>query len=83
VEKFMERLAVSKQTKRKIYIEGFNLNKLNELDGKKQYCVEILNRFAALENLDPEVNSRQFTNISDPNQASYVPFTCKFVHCKQ
>jgi hypothetical protein len=30
---------------------SFNLKKLNEVEGKEHYCVEISNRFAALENL--------------------------------
>jgi hypothetical protein len=34
----------------------FNLKKLNEVEGKEQYCVEISNRFAALEYLDTEVD---------------------------
>jgi hypothetical protein len=34
----------------------FNLKKLNKVEGKGQYCVEILNIFAALENLDDEVD---------------------------
>jgi hypothetical protein len=33
-----------------------NLEKLNEVIGKEQYRVEISNRFAALENLDTEVD---------------------------
>jgi hypothetical protein len=37
-------------------MERFSLKKLNEVVGKKQYCVEISNRFAALENLDAEVD---------------------------
>jgi hypothetical protein len=37
-------------------MERFNLKKLNEVEGKEQYRVEILNRFAALENLDAEVD---------------------------
>jgi hypothetical protein len=37
-------------------MEGFNINKLNEVEGKEQYRVEISNRFAALENLDTEVD---------------------------
>jgi hypothetical protein len=37
-------------------MERFNLKKLNEVDGKEQYRVQISNRFAALENLDPEVD---------------------------
>jgi hypothetical protein len=33
-------------------MESFNRKKLNEVEGKNQYQVEISNRFAALENLD-------------------------------
>jgi hypothetical protein len=35
--------------------EGFNLKKLNEVECKEQYHVEVSNRFAALEDLDAEV----------------------------
>jgi hypothetical protein len=34
----------------------FDLKKLNELEGKEQYRVEISNRFTDLGNLDPEVD---------------------------
>jgi hypothetical protein len=34
----------------------FNLKKLYEAEGKEQYRVEISSRFAALENLDTEVD---------------------------
>jgi hypothetical protein len=54
VAKLRERLAVSKQTTHRIHMEKFNLKKLSEVEGKEQYCVEISNRFAALENLDTE-----------------------------
>jgi hypothetical protein len=30
-------------------MERFNLKKLNEVEGKEQYLVEVSNRFAALE----------------------------------
>jgi hypothetical protein len=40
-------------------MERFNLKKLNEVEGKEQYRVEILNRFAALENLDTEVEFKR------------------------
>jgi hypothetical protein len=33
-------------------MEKFNLKKLNEAGGKEQFCVEVSNRFAALEVLD-------------------------------
>jgi hypothetical protein len=36
-------------------MERFNLKKLNEVEGKEQYRLEVSNRFAALENLDTEV----------------------------
>jgi hypothetical protein len=36
-------------------MERFNLKKLNTVEGKEKYHVEVSNRFAALENLDAEV----------------------------
>jgi hypothetical protein len=56
VAKVRERLVVSKQTTYKIHTKRFNLKKLNEVEGKEQYHVEISNRFTALENLDDEGN---------------------------
>jgi hypothetical protein len=35
-------------------MEGFNLMKLNVVEGKEKYQVEVSNRFTALENLDDE-----------------------------
>ena len=51
VAKVSDRLAVSKQAAYKFDGERFNLRKLNELKVRKQYLIEITNRFAALENL--------------------------------
>jgi hypothetical protein len=51
-----ERLAVSKQTTHRVHVERFNLKKLKEVEDKRQYHVEISYRYAALENLDTEVN---------------------------
>jgi hypothetical protein len=36
-------------------MERFNLKKLNDAEGKEQFRVEVSNRFAALEDLDTEV----------------------------
>jgi hypothetical protein len=36
-------------------MEMFNLNKLNDVEGKEQFRVEVSNRFAALEDFDTEV----------------------------
>jgi len=55
-----ERLAGSKQEARRFYGERFNLRKLNELEVRKQYQIEIKNRFAALDN---------FSNSEDINRA--------------
>jgi hypothetical protein len=52
----METLALSKETAHRVHMERFNLKKLNEVEGKEQYCVEISSRFAALEILDNEVD---------------------------
>jgi hypothetical protein len=50
-----ERLVVNKQRSYRFHMERFNLKKLNEVEGKEQYRVEVSNRFAALEDLDAEV----------------------------
>jgi hypothetical protein len=55
VVKVRERLAVNKQRTRKFHMESFNLSKLNKVEGKEQFRVEVSNRFAALQDLDTEV----------------------------
>jgi hypothetical protein len=49
VTKVRERLAVNKQRSHRFHMERFNLNKLNDVEGKEQCRVEVSNRFAALE----------------------------------
>jgi hypothetical protein len=44
-------LAVRKQAAQKSDGERFHLRKLNDLDVRKQYQIEITNRFADLENV--------------------------------
>jgi hypothetical protein len=56
VANIREGLAVNKQISHKFHIERFSLGKLNEVDGKEQYHVQVSNRFAALEDLDAEVD---------------------------
>ena len=66
VAKVREKLAVSKQEARKFDGERFNLRKLNELKVRKQYQIEITNKFAALENLsDKEDINRAWENINE------------------
>jgi hypothetical protein len=50
-----ERLAVNKQGSHKFHMQRFNLKKLNEVECKAKYHVQVSNRFAALEDLDTEV----------------------------
>jgi len=58
VEKVRERLAVRKQAAQKSDGGKFNLRKLNDLEVRKQYQIEITNRFAGLENAseDEDIN---------------------------
>jgi hypothetical protein len=55
VAKVRERLAVNKQRSHRFHMERSSLKKLNDLDGKEQFRVEVSNRFAALEDLDTKV----------------------------
>jgi hypothetical protein len=59
-------------------MERKNLKKLNDVEGKEQYRVEVLNRFTALEHLDAEVEinsawemTRENINISAKGRVGY------------
>jgi hypothetical protein len=52
--KVRERLALIKQ-RSQIHMDRFNLKKLNEIEGKEQFRVQLSNLFAALEEFDTEV----------------------------
>jgi len=71
VAEVWERLAASKQEAQKSDGERFNLRKLNELEVRKEYLIEITNRFAALENLSDgeDINRAWITlkRISKPS----------------
>jgi hypothetical protein len=55
VARVRERLTANKQTSQKLYKERFNLKKLNDVEGKEKYRVEVSNRYATLKNWDAEV----------------------------
>ena len=59
-------MAVRKQAAQKYDVERFNPKKLNELEVRKQYQIEITNRLAAMENLNgsEDINSA-WENIKD------------------
>jgi hypothetical protein len=59
-------LAVSKQAVQKFDGERFNLRKPNELEVRKQYQIEISNKFAAFENLsDSKCINRAWESIEE------------------
>ena len=70
VAKVRERLAVSKEAAQKFDLDRFNIRKLNELEVKKQYQIEISKKFAALENLSDSEHiiqlARTLKRISKP-----------------
>ena len=71
IAKVRERLTVGKQAAQRFDRQRFNLRKLNELEVRKHYQIEIANRFAALENLndDKDIN-RTWGNIRENIQTS-------------
>ena len=52
VAEVRESFGVSKQAAQKFDGERFNIRELNVLEVRKEYQIEISNRFAALENLN-------------------------------
>jgi len=55
--------------------ERFNLRKLNELEVRKEYQIEISKKFAALENLnDSEDINRAWENIKENSETSVKEF---------
>jgi hypothetical protein len=63
VAKVRGRLVVRKQAPQKFDGETFHLRKLNDLGVRKQYQIEITNRFAVLENLSDDDINRTWESI--------------------
>jgi hypothetical protein len=62
--KVRERLAVNKQRSHRFHMKRFSLKKINEVEGKEQFGDEVSNRFAALEDLDAEMEiGKRFERI--------------------
>jgi hypothetical protein len=49
------RPAVNKHRSHRFHMERFNLKQIKEVEGKENYRVEASNKFAALEDLDTQV----------------------------
>jgi uncharacterized FlaG/YvyC family protein len=57
---------VRKQTAQKMNVERFNLKELSELEVKKEYQIEISNKFSASENLNESKDiNRAWENIKE------------------
>jgi len=69
IAKVGERLAAGKQATQRFDRQRFNSRKLNEPEVREKYQIEITNRFAALENLNDNVN-RTWENIKENIQTS-------------
>ena len=52
IAKVRERLAAGKQAAQRLDRQRFNLSKLNDLEVRKQFQIDITNMFAAFENLN-------------------------------
>ena len=66
VAKVRERLPVSKQATQKFDGERFNPRKLRDLEVKKQYQIEITNRFVVLGNISDDGGiNRAWENIKE------------------
>jgi predicted metalloprotease len=61
------RLSVNKQRSHRFHMERFNLKKLHEVESKEQY-VEVSYKFAALEDLDTEVEAIRISRLQDPSK---------------
>jgi hypothetical protein len=71
VANFRERLSVSKRAGQKFDMEGFDFKNLNDVEERDQCLVKVPNRFAALENLDDNVDiSRAWEIIRDTIETS-------------
>jgi hypothetical protein len=73
VAKVRERLAVNKQRSQRSDMERLNLKKLNDVEGKEQFCVEVSNRFAALEDFDAEVEINNAWETIRKNIKNFMP----------
>jgi hypothetical protein len=76
VARVKERLAVDKQRSHRFHMERFNLKKLNEVETKEQFHVEVSNTFEDLD-AEVEINSawemiRENIKISSKESLGYM-----------
>jgi hypothetical protein len=67
VAKVRESLTINKKRSHRFHMEIFNPKRLNEVNGKETYRVEVSNRYAALADLDTEVDINSVLEIIGGN----------------
>jgi hypothetical protein len=65
VAKLRERISVSKRARQNSDLERFHLKKLDDVEVKEKYQVEISNRYAALESLDKSSENNTWESIRE------------------
>jgi len=64
-------LSVSKQAAHKFDVDRFNLRKINKLEVRKRYQIDITNRFSVFDNLcDSKDINRAWENIKEKVNAT-------------
>jgi hypothetical protein len=71
VAEVRERLAVNKQKLCRFHMERFNLRKLNEVESKEKYCVDVSKKFAASEKCVHLGNDRSKSHGSMEDPQNY------------
>jgi len=79
VAKVKERLAVSERAGLKFNVDRCNIRTLSELEIRKEYQIEITNRFAALESIsESEDINRAWENIKNNIKTSAKESLCLY-----
>ena len=65
-----------KPAEQKFHGQIYNVRKLNELEVRKEYQIEITNRFAALENLNDDDITRAWENIEENIRTAAKDILC-------
>jgi hypothetical protein len=63
VAKLRETISVSKRARQKFHLERFDLKKLDDVEVKDKYQVEISNRFMALEKLNESLDIKSIWEV--------------------
>jgi hypothetical protein len=82
VAKVLERLAVHKQRSHRFHVEKFNLKELIEAKGKEKYRVEVSNRFAALEDLDVQMDNNSGWEMIEHNMTISAKYNLGYFELK-